>query len=104
MLGSKSVAATTSAELDPTRMTETAMVPFYRSYLLGGKMVYLDKLSELSDSELNMLNIETMASLEEARRDYEAVENKQSEEGGSVYRRLKVAGYFQAAIKLEIQN
>jgi hypothetical protein len=80
------------------------MVPFYRSYLLGGKMVYLDKLSELSDSELNMLNIETMASLEEARRDYEAVENKQSEEGGSVYRRLKVAGYFQAAIKLELQN
>jgi hypothetical protein len=85
-------------------MTETAMVPFYRSYLLGGKMVYLDKLSELSDSELNMLNIETMASLEEARRDYEAIENKQSEEGGSVYRRLKVAGYFQAAIKLELQN
>jgi hypothetical protein len=80
------------------------MVPFYRSYLLGGKMVYLDKLSELSDGELNMLNIETMASLEEARRDYEAVENKQSEEGGSVYRRLKVAGYFQAAIKLELQN
>ena len=80
------------------------MVPFYRSYLLGGKLVYLDKLSELSDSELNMLNIETMASLEEARRDYDAVENKQSEEGGSVYRRLKVAGYFQAAIKLELQN
>ena len=85
-------------------MTENSMVPFYRSYLLGGKMVYLDKLSELSDSELNMLNIETMASLEEARRDYEAVENKQSEEAGSVYRRLKVAGYFQAAIKLELQN
>jgi hypothetical protein len=85
-------------------MTENSMVPFYRSYLLGGKMVYLDKLSELSDSELNMLNIETMASLEEARRDYEAIENKQSEEGGSVYRRLKVAGYFQAAIKLELQN
>lgn len=85
-------------------MTETSMVPFYRSYLLGGKLVYLDKLSELSDNELNMLNIETMASLEEARRDYDAIENKQSEEGGSVYRRLKVAGYFQAAIKLEIQN
>jgi hypothetical protein len=85
-------------------MTETSMVPFYRSYLLGGKLVYLDKLSELSDSELNMLNIETMASLEEARRDYDAIENKQTEEGGSVYRRLKVAGYFQAAIKLELQN
>jgi hypothetical protein len=80
------------------------MVPFYRSYLLGGKLVYLDKLSELSDSELNMLNIETMASLDEARRDYDAIENKQTEEGGSVYRRLKVAGYFQAAIKLELQN
>jgi hypothetical protein len=85
-------------------MTENSMVPFYRSYLLGGKLVYLDKLSELSDSELNMLNIETMASLEEARRDYDAIENKQTEEGGSVYRRLKVAGYFQAAIKLELQN
>jgi len=85
-------------------MTESQMVPFYRSYLLGGKTIYLDKLSELSDSELNMLNIETMASLEEARRDYDATENKQSEEGGSVYRRLKVAGYFQAAIKLELQN
>ena len=80
------------------------MVPFYRSYLLNGRIVYLDKLSELSDAELNMLNIETLASLEEARRDYASVENKQSEEGGSVYRRLKVAGYFQAAIKLELEN
>ena len=80
------------------------MVPFYRSYLLNGRTVYLDKLSELSDSELAMLNIETLAALEEARRDYASVENKQSEEGGSVYRRLKVAGYFQAAIKLELEN
>ena len=85
-------------------MTETSMVPFYRSYLLGGKTIYLDKLSELSDRELNLLNVETMAALEEARRDYDALENKQSEEAGSVYRRLKVAGYFQAAIKLELQN
>jgi hypothetical protein len=85
-------------------MTENAMVPFYRSYLLNGRTVYLDKLSELSDAELNMLNIETLASLEEARRDYAGVENKQSEEGGSVYRRLKVAGYFQAAIRLELEN
>ena len=85
-------------------MTETSMVPFYRSYLLGGKTIYLDKLAELPDSELNLLNIETMASLEEARRDYHALENKQTEEAGSVYRRLKVAGYFQAAIKLELQN
>ena len=85
-------------------MTETSMVPFYRSYLLNGRTVYLDKLSELSDAELNMLNIETLASLEEARRDYASIENKQSDEGGSVYRRLKVAGYFQAAIKLELEQ
>ena len=85
-------------------MTENSMAPFYRSYLLNGRTVYLDKLSELSDAELNMLNIETLASLEEARRDYASVENKQSEEGGSVYRRLKVAGYFQAAIKLELES
>lgn len=85
-------------------MTENSMVPFYRSYLLNGRTVYLDKLSELSDAELNMLNIETLASLEEARRDYAGIENKQSDEGGSVYRRLKVAGYFQAAIKLELEQ
>jgi hypothetical protein len=85
-------------------MTENSMVPFYRSYLLGGKTIYLDKLAELPDNELAMLNIETMAALEEARRDYDAIENKQSDEGGSAYRRLKVTGYFQAAIKLELQN
>jgi phosphoglycolate phosphatase-like HAD superfamily hydrolase len=85
-------------------MTETAMVPFYRSYLLNGKTVYLDKLSELSDAELNMLNIETLAALTEARHEYDSCENKQSEEAGPLYRRLKVAGYFQAAIKLELEN
>jgi hypothetical protein len=83
-------------------MTETSMVPFYRSYLLGGKTVYLDKLKELSNDELNLLNIETLAALNEARHSYDAVENKQSEEGGHMYRRIKVAGYFQAAIKLEL--
>ena len=85
-------------------MTETSMVPFYRSYLLGGKTVYLDKLKELSDDELNLLNIETLAALNDARHAYDAVENKQSEEGGHIYRRIKVAGYFQAAIKLELDT
>jgi len=85
-------------------MTENSMVPFYRSYLLNGKTIYLDKISELSDAELNMLNIETLAALEEARRDHANIENKQSDEGGSTYRRLKVAGYFQAAIKLELEQ
>jgi methionine synthase I (cobalamin-dependent) len=83
-------------------MTDTSTLPFYRSYLLNGKMVYLDKLSELSNEELNLLNIETLAALNDARHAYDAVENKQSEEGGHIYRRIKVAGYFQAAIKLEL--
>ena len=85
-------------------MTDTSTLPFYRSYLLNGKMVYLDKLSELSNEELNLLNIETLAALNDARHAYDAVENKQSEEGGHIYRRIKVAGYFQAAIKLELDT
>lgn len=85
-------------------MTENSMVPFYRSYLLNGRTIYLDKLSELSDSELHLLNVDTMAALQEARHEYEAIENKQSEEAGPAYRRLKVAGYFQAAIKLEMES
>ena len=85
-------------------MTENSMVPFYRSYLLNGRTIYLDKLSELSDSELNMLNIETKAALDQARHEFEANEGKQTEESGPIYRRLKIAGYFQAAIKLELEN
>jgi hypothetical protein len=85
-------------------MTETPSIPFYRSYLLGGKVVYLDKLVDLPAADLNLLNIETLAWLEEARRDYDLIENKQSDDAGQAWRRLKVAGYFQAAIKLELQN
>lgn len=85
-------------------MVETSTIPCYRSYLLNGKVVYLDKLSLLSDAELDMLNIETLASLQEARHHYQQIEDKQSEEAGPVYRRLKVAGYFQAAIKLELDK
>jgi hypothetical protein len=85
-------------------MTENAMVPFYRSYLLNGRTVYLDKLSELSDSELHLLNVDTKAALQEARYEYEGIENKQSEQAGPAYRRLKVASYFQAAIKLELET
>jgi len=85
-------------------MTETAMVPFYRSYLLNGKTIYLDKISELSDSELNMLNIETLAALNEARHEYDALDKKSTEEAGPIFRKLKIAGYFQAAIKLELEQ
>ena len=83
---------------------DTSAIPFYRSYLLNGKVVYLDKLAELSDSELRMLNIETMSGLDQARHDYEAIEDKQSEEGKNAYRRLKEAGYFPAAIKVELDS
>lgn len=85
-------------------MTEASTVPFYRSYLLGGKTIYLDKISELSDDELHMLNIETLSALQEARHEYDNIENKQSEEAGPLFRRLKIAGYFQAAIKLDLEQ
>lgn len=85
-------------------MTEASTVPFYRSYLLGGKTIYLDKISELSDGELHMLNIETLSALQEARHEYDSIDNKQSEEAGPLFRRLKIAGYFQAAIKLELEQ
>ena len=48
--------------------------------------------------------VNAKAALEEARHEYENIENKQSEEAGPAYRRLKVAGYFQAAIKLELET
>jgi hypothetical protein len=85
-------------------MFEATATPFYRSYLLNGRLVYLDKIAELSDSELNLLNIETLAALNEARHEYDGLEIKNSEEAGPVFRRLKIAGYFQAAIKLELER
>jgi hypothetical protein len=85
-------------------MTEISTLPFFRSYLLGGRSIYLNKISELDDSALNLLNIETLSALNEARAQYDTIENKQSEEAGHIYRRIKVAGYFQAAIKLELDS
>jgi hypothetical protein len=85
-------------------MPEITSTPFYRSYLLNGRLVYLDKLSELTDNELNLLNIETLAALNEARHEYDGLESKNSEDAGPVFRRLKIAGYFQAAIKLELEQ
>lgn len=85
-------------------MTEANTAPFYRSYLLNGRIVYLDKLSELSDAELNLLNIDTLAALNEARHEYDALDNKSTEEAGPLFRKLKIAGYFQAAIKLELEQ
>jgi hypothetical protein len=51
-----------------------------------------------------MLNIETLAALQEARHNYDLIEDKQSEEASGEYRRMKMAGYFQAAIQIALQS
>lgn len=83
-------------------MIDPASLPYYRSYLLQGKVVRLDEVNRLSNQELNLLNIETRAGLSDARHMYETFEDKSSEEAGQWYRRIKVANYFQAAIGLEL--
>jgi len=50
MSGLRRSARTTSADHYWIYMTEISTLPFFRSYLLGGRSVYLDKLSELADS------------------------------------------------------
>jgi hypothetical protein len=84
-------------------MTDTSFIPFFRSFILG-KSVELDKLSELSSRQLEMLNVETLASLNEARHNYELIADKQSEDASTEFRRMKVAGYFQAAIKIAMDQ
>lgn len=84
-------------------MTDTSFIPFFRSFLLG-KNVELDKLSGLSTKELEMLNVETLAALNEARHNHDHMDNKQTDEGHTEFRRMKVAGYFQAAIKIALEQ
>lgn len=84
-------------------MTDTSFIPFFRSFLLG-KNVDLDKISSLPTNELEMLNVETLAALNEARHNHEQMDNKQSDEGHTEFRRMKVAGYFQAAIKIALDQ
>jgi hypothetical protein len=43
-----------------------------------------------------------LAALEEARYQYARVDDKTTAEAGPVFARMKIAGYFQAAIKLEL--
>ena len=76
--------------------------PFFKSYLLGRNFL-LEDVKDLSDAELNTLNIETMAALEEARYQYARVDDKTTAEAGPIFARMKIAGYFQAAIKLELE-
>jgi hypothetical protein len=82
-------------------MSDTSFIPFFRSFLLG-RSVELNKISQLSKADLDILNVETLAALNEARHNHELIENKQSEDGSTEFRRMKVAGYFQAAIKIEL--
>ena len=84
-------------------MTDTSMVPFYKSFLLG-QTIYLDQLKGLPMRDLELLNVDTKAALDDARHTYSMLENKQSDEAGTVYRRMKTAGYFQAAIQIELGN
>lgn len=83
--------------------TDTTYLPFFRSFILG-KSIDLDKVAQLSTPDLNLLNIETLAALDEARHNHEHVLNKQSEEGSTEYRRMKTASYFQAAIKIALSH
>ena len=76
--------------------------PFFKSYLLGRNFL-LEDIKTLSNPELDTLNIETMAALEEARYQYARVEDKTTADGGTVFARMKIAGYFQAAIRLELE-
>lgn len=82
-------------------MTDNIMVPFYKSFLLG-QTVYLDQLKGLPMRDLELLNVDTRAALEDSRHLYSTFEDKQSDDAGAVYRRMKTAGYFQAAIQIEL--
>jgi hypothetical protein len=74
---------------------------FFKSYLLG-RNVQLDDIKALSDADLRTLNVETLASLDESRFEYSQIDNKHSADAGPTFARMKIAGYFQAAIKIEL--
>jgi phosphoglycolate phosphatase-like HAD superfamily hydrolase len=84
-------------------MTDTAMVPFYRSYLLN-QTVHLDKIKDMPLRDVELLNVETLAALNEARHRYGLLESKDSDEASGEFRKMKIAGYFQAAIQIELAN
>lgn len=79
------------------------MIPFYRSYLLN-QTIHLDKLRDLPLRDLELLNVETLAALNETRQHYGTLDNKDTDEASGTYRRMKIAGYFQAAIAIELAN
>ena len=60
--------------------------PFFKSYLLGRNFL-LEDIKTLNNAELDTLNIETMAALEEARYQYARVDDKTTAEAGPVFAR-----------------
>ena len=84
-------------------MTENNLVPFYRSFLLS-QTVYLDKIKDMPLRDIELLNVETLAALNAARHNYAAIEDKQSEDASNEFRRMKIAGYFQAALQIELSS
>ena len=84
-------------------MTETNVVPFYRSFLLS-QTVYLDKIKDMPLRDLELLNVETLAALNESRHNYSFIEDKHSDDASSELRRMKIAGYFQAALQIELSS
>jgi len=84
-------------------MTDTSITPFYRSFLLG-KTIHLDGIADMPLRDLEMLNVETRAALQEAMEKHQQMEDKNSEEASTEYRRMKIARYFQAAIEIALKN
>lgn len=84
-------------------MTDTSITPFYRSFLLG-RTVHLDGIADMPMRDLELLNVETRAALQEAMEKHQQLEDKNSEEASTEYRRMKIARYFQAAIEIALKN
>jgi len=84
-------------------MTDTSITPFYRSFLLG-RTVHLDGIADMPMRDLELLNVETRAALQEAAEKHQQIEDKNSEEASTEYRRMKIARYFQAAIEIALKN
>jgi len=84
-------------------MTDTSITPFYRSFLLG-KTIHLDGIADMPLRDLEMLNVETRAALQEAMEKHQQMEDMNSEEASTEYRRMKIARYFQAAIEIALKN
>lgn len=84
-------------------MTDTSITPFYRSFLLG-RTVHLDGIADMPMRDLELLNVETRAALQEATEKHQQIEDKNSEDASTEYRRMKIARYFQAAIEIALKN